>query len=60
MKNIFSNPANIFILIILTIIIGAVIRYMIREKKAGRKACGCSCQDCTAHGSCSETNRQDH
>ena len=45
-----SNLINIVIIVILVLIVGFVIRGMIRDRKAGKSSCGGSCASCGACG----------
>lgn len=45
------NLSTFIILVVLAVIIGAVIRGMIRDKKAGKGCSGCSeCSGCSSGG----------
>ncbi len=48
-----ANWINIALAAVLVLIVGLLIRGMIRDKKAGKSACGCSCASCGACGGCS-------
>lgn len=45
-----SNLINIVIIVLLVLIVGFVIRGMIRDRKAGKSSCGGSCASCSACG----------
>ena len=45
-----ANLINIVLIALIALIVGLLIRGMIRERKAGRRACGGSCADCGACG----------
>ena len=45
-----SNLINIIIIVLLVLIVGFVIRGMIRDRKAGKSSCGGSCASCSACG----------
>ena len=45
-----SNLINIVIIVLLVLIVGFVIRGMIRDRKAGKASCGGSCASCGACG----------
>lgn len=48
-----ANLANIVVIAVLALVVGLVIRGMIRDKKAGRSSCG-GCASCGAcSGGCS-------
>lgn len=50
-----ANLINIALAAVILLIVGLVIRGMIRDKKAGKSACGGSCAGCSAcaKGNCS-------
>jgi len=43
---------NVIVILVIAALVGVVIRYMIREHKAGRKSCGFDCSTCAMSGSC--------
>ena len=45
-----SNLINIVIIVLLVLIVGFVIRGMIRDRKAGKSSCGGGCASCGACG----------
>ena len=47
-----ANLINIALTAVLVLIVGLLIRGMIRNKKAGKSSCGCSCASCGACGGC--------
>ena len=51
------NLSTFIILVILAVIIGAVVRIMIRDKKAGKGCGGCAggCGHCAGSSMCMET-----
>ena len=50
-----SNLINIVIIVLLVLIVGFVIRGMIRDRKAGKSSCGGNCSSCGC--SCSRSCR---
>ncbi len=46
------NLGTIMVAVILILIIAAIIRSLVRTKKAGRSSCGCNCANCALGGSC--------
>ncbi|MDD2970810.1 MAG: FeoB-associated Cys-rich membrane protein [Lachnospiraceae bacterium] len=38
----------------LLVIVGLIVRKMIKDKKAGKSSCGCNCAEC--HGGCSHSS----
>ena len=63
-RRIYMNLSTLIILVILAVIIGAVVRIMIRDKKAGKGCGGCAggCGGCAGssmcHGNHDNGNRQ--
>ena len=52
-----ANLINIALIAVLVLIVGLLLRGMIRDKKLGKTSCGCSCADCggcCACGHCGE------
>ena len=47
-----ANLVNIILIAVLVLIVTLLIRGMIRDKKAGKSACGGSCASCGACGGC--------
>ena len=47
-----ANWINIALVAVLVLIVGLLLRGMIRNKKAGKRSCGCSCTSCGACGGC--------
>ena len=48
-----ANLVNLVIVAALVLIVGFAIRSMIRDRKAGKSSCGCSCASCgSCAGSC--------
>ena len=48
-----NNLINILIIAVIVLVVGWIIRGMIRDKKAGKSCCGCNCAAC---GACSRGN----
>ena len=48
-----ANLINIILIAVIALIVGLVIRGMIRNKKAGKSSCGCDCASCGACSGCS-------
>lgn len=51
-----ENLATILICAILILIVFLIIRYLLRQKKAGKSSCGCGCASCAMHGQCHSTH----
>ena len=47
-----DNLGTIIVLLILAVIVGSVIRTLIKNKKKGKSSCGCNCSACPAGGVC--------
>ena len=47
-----ANLINIALVALIAVIIGLVIRSMIRDKRAGQSPCGGRCADCGACSAC--------
>lgn len=43
---------DFIVIAILAVIVGLVIRKMIKDKRAGKSSCGCDCGCCSMAGSC--------
>ncbi len=48
-----ANLINIVLIAVIALIVGLLIRGMIRDRKAGKHACGGNCANCGACGGCS-------
>lgn len=48
-----ANLINIALVAVLVLIVGLLLRGMIRDKKAGKSSCGCNCASCVACSGCS-------
>ena len=51
-----ENLATILICAILILIVFLIIRYLLRQKKAGKSSCGCGCANCAMHVQCHSTH----
>ena len=51
-----ENLATILICAILILIVFLIIRYLLRQKKAGKSSCGFGCANCAMHGQCHSTH----
>ncbi len=47
-----ANLINIVLVAVIVLIVGLVIRGMIRDKKAGKSSCGGKCAGCGVCGTC--------
>ena len=50
---IFANWINLLLIAVIALIIGLLIRSMIRDRKAGKSPCGGNCACCGACTGCS-------
>ena len=48
-----ANLINIVLILVVAGVVGLILRGMIRDRKAGKSACGGSCADCGACHGCS-------
>ena len=51
-----ANLINIVLVAAVALIVALLIRGMVRDKKAGKSACGGNCASCGACGGCSACN----
>ena len=47
-----ANLINIVLIAVIALIVGLLLRGMIRDRKAGKSSCGGSCASCGACGGC--------
>lgn len=47
-----ANLINIALIAMIALVVGLLIRSMIRDKKAGKSSCGGNCASCGACGGC--------
>ncbi len=47
-----ANLINIVLIAVLALVVGLLIRSMIRDRKAGKSSCGGNCAACGACGGC--------
>ena len=47
-----QNLGTILISAVLLVIVIAIVRYLIRQKKQGKSSCGAGCAHCTNAGCC--------
>ena len=52
-----ANWINIVLVSVLVLIVGLLLRGMIRNKKAGKSSCGCNCASCGACAGCASCAR---
>ena len=48
-----ANLINMVLIAVIVLVVGFLIRCMIRDKKAGKSSCGGNCASCGACGGCS-------
>ena len=51
-----ANLATILICALLILIVFLIVRYLLRQKKAGKNSCGAECAHCARHGECHGTH----
>lgn len=47
-----ANLGTILISAALFVVVILIIRYLLRQKKAGKSSCGAGCAHCAMHGQC--------
>ena len=47
-----ANGINLVLIALIALAVGLAVRSMLRDRKAGRSACGGNCASCGACGSC--------
>ncbi len=47
-----ENLSTIIVSLVLILIVAAIIRKLVRDKKKGKSSCGCNCAHCAMAGSC--------
>ncbi len=47
-----ANLGTILVVLVLLVIVGFIIRNLIKNKKAGQTSCGCGCEHCAMRDSC--------
>ena len=52
-----ANLINIVLIAVIMLIVGLLIRSMIRDRKAGKRSCGGNCASCGACGGCSACSK---
>lgn len=52
MEWILNNIGTAVVLVVLLSVIAAIIRYIKKEKAAGKTSCGCGCKNCAMNGHC--------
>ncbi len=52
-----ANWINIALVVVLALIVGLLLRGMIRDRKAGKSSCGGNCAGCGACSGCSACAR---
>lgn len=52
MNWLIENLGTILVCTVLILIVAAIVRSMIRNKKKGVSSCGCGCSNCAMEGLC--------
>ena len=47
-----ANLGTLLISLGLVILVFFIVRYLLRQKKAGKSSCGAGCAHCAMHGQC--------
>lgn len=47
-----ENLSTIVVSLILVLVVAAIIRKLVRDKKKGKSSCGCNCAHCAMAESC--------
>lgn len=47
-----NNWGTILTVVVLAAVVALIVRYMIKNKKAGKSSCGAGCAHCAMHGEC--------
>ena len=47
-----ENIGTILICLVLLLVVAAIVRSLIRDKKQGKSSCGAGCAHCAMSGSC--------
>ena len=53
-----ANLINIALIAVIALVVGLLIRSMIRDKKAGKSSCGGNCASCGACGGCASCGQR--
>ena len=52
-----ANLINLILVAVIVLVVGLLIRGMIRDRKAGKRSCGGNCASCGACSGCSACGR---
>lgn len=47
-----ANTGNILICLVLLVMVGLIVRSLVRQKRKGKSTCGCGCAHCAMSGVC--------
>ena len=50
---------TVLVLAVLLVVVGLIVRGMVRDRKQGKSSCGCGCAGCAMHGSCPAQKREE-
>ena len=53
-----ANLINIVLVAVIVLIVGLLVRGMVRDRKAGKPSCGGNCADCSACSACSRCQKE--
>ena len=52
-----ANLINIVLVAVIVLVVGLLIRSMVRDRKAGKRSCGGNCASCGVCSGCSSCNQ---
>ena len=53
-----ANWVNILVIALVAVAVFFAARSLIKDKKAGKSSCGCSCSHCALAGKCHSQNKK--
>ena len=53
-----ANWVNILVIALVAVAVFFAARSLIKDKKAGKSSCGCSCANCALAGKCHSQNKK--
>lgn len=58
MSFITENLATIIVGLVILLVVGLIIRKMVRDKRAGKSGCGCGCGSCPSSSMCHSQKKE--
>lgn len=58
MDFIIENLATIIVGMLIFLVVGLIIRKMVRDKRAGKSGCGCGCGSCPSSSMCHSQKKE--